>query len=160
IEEDFGRPLEAIFLEFARAPVAAASLAQVHRARLLDGREVAVKVRYPDIDEIVSTDLAASRVICQVYERLDPQPLPMLPLLEELQKYLRLELDFEREVENAVRIRAMFARDRRVVVPEMFRDHCTRRVITMEFLEGIKVTDHERLAEAGIDPREVVNGLT
>lgn len=160
VEEDFGRPLESIFAEFAPTPVAAASLAQVHRARLRDGREVAVKVRYPDIDEIVRVDLTASRVVCQVYERLDPQPLAMLPLLEELQKYLQLELDFEREVENAIRIRAMFARDPRVVVPEMFREHCTRRVITMEFVEGIKVTDSERLVAAGINPREVVNGLT
>jgi ubiquinone biosynthesis protein len=159
IEEDFARPLDAIFREFEPTPVAAASLAQVHRARLHDGREVAVKVRYPDIDDIVRTDLVASRVVCQVYERFDPQPLALLPLLEELQKYLRLELDFEREVENAVRIRSMFARDPRVVVPEMFRDHCTRRVITMEFVHGIKVTEKERLLAAGIDPRRVVNGL-
>lgn len=159
VEEDFGRPLESVFTAFSSRAVAAASLAQVHRARLADGREVAVKVRYPDIDDIVETDLVASRAVCQVYERLDPQPLALLPLLEELQKYLRLELDFAREVESAERVRAMFARDPRVVVPAMVREHCTRRVITMEFVEGIRVNDKEALLAAGIDPREVVNGL-
>jgi predicted unusual protein kinase regulating ubiquinone biosynthesis (AarF/ABC1/UbiB family) len=159
VEEDFGAPLGSVFAEFAREPVAAASLAQVHRARLRDGREVAVKVRYPDIDDIVRTDLASSRLICQIYERLDPQPLELLPLLDELQKYLALELDFAREVENAERIRRMFAGDDRVVIPEVYRDHSTRRVITMEFVAGIKVTDKEGLERAGIDPRRVVAGL-
>ncbi len=68
VEEDLQKPLDAIFAEFDREPVAAASLAQVHRARLLDGRQVAVKVRYPDIEHIVETDLTSSRIICKIYE--------------------------------------------------------------------------------------------
>ncbi len=159
VEEDFQKPLGAIFAEFDETPVAAASLAQVHRARLLDGREVAVKVRYPDIEHIVKTDLSASRLICQIYEFCDPRPLELLPLLEEMQKYLRLELDFRREVENAERVRALFAEDDHVIVPAMHKEFCTERVITMEFVGGIKVTEIEQLKAAGIDPRKVVNGL-
>ena len=159
VEEDFGKPLDAVFSEFSRSPVAAASLAQVHRARLLDGRLVAVKVRYPDIEHIVKTDLAASRRICRIYERFDPQPLELLPLLDELQKYLRLELDFRREVENADRIREIFKKEDRVVIPRIHHEFSTGRVITMEFVEGIKVTEKEQLARADIDPREVVQGL-
>ncbi len=159
VEEDFGKPLDAVFSEFETEPVAAASLAQVHRARLLDGREVAVKVRYPDIERIVQTDLTSSRLICRIYEFFDPQPLQLLPLLDEMQKYLRLELDFRREVENADRIRKIFAKDPHVIIPKIHHDFSTERVITMEFVGGIKVTEVAQLRAAGIHPRDVVNGL-
>lgn len=159
VEADLGAPIGSIFRDFAQIPVAAASLAQVHRARLPDGRDVAVKVRYPDIDDIVQTDLTTSRWICQIYERLDPQPMALLPLLDELQKYLALELDFEREVENAERIRRMFANEERVVIPAVHRELSSKRVITMEFVEGIKVTDRLALERAGVRPRKVVEGL-
>lgn len=159
VEEDFGKPLDAIFADFEPVPVAAASLAQVHAARLLDGTRVAVKIQYPDIDEIVRTDLAATRRICRIYERFDPQPIELLPLLDEMQKHLALELDFRREVENADRIRELFADDASVVIPGIHHELCTRRVITMEFVSGIKVTDIEKLRESDIDPRRVVNGL-
>ena len=159
IEEDFGKPLDAVFAEFEPEPVAAASLAQVHRAKLLDGRPVAVKVQYPDIGHIVNVDLTSMRRICRIYEYWDPRPLQLLPLLDELQRHLRLELDFEREVESADRIREMFARDPSVVIPRIHHDWSTRRVISMEFLEGIKVTDTEGLAASGIDAAEVNQGL-
>ena len=159
VEEDFGKPLDAIFAEFEREPVAAASLAQVHAARLSDGTRVAVKIQYPDIDQIVRTDLAATRRICRIYERFDPQPIELLPLLDEMQKHLALELDFGREVQNADRIRELFADDDGVVIPEIYHQLSTKRVITMEFVSGIKVTDIEQLKASGIDPRRVVNGL-
>ncbi len=159
IEEDLGKPLDAVFSEFDEVPVAAASLAQVHRARLLDGREVAVKVQYPDISHIVKTDLASVRRVTWVYEHLDRQPLELMPLLDEMNKYLALELDFEREVENAERIREFFKDDPAVRIPLFYREWCTPRVITMEFLPGIKVTDLDALREAGIDRAEVVQGL-
>ena len=159
IEEDFEKPLDAIFAEFSPDPVAAASLAQVHRARLIDGRTVAVKVQYPDIDHIVRTDLSTTRRICQIYERFDPQPIELLPLLDEMQRHLRLELDFRREIESADRIRELFADDASVLIPEIHREFSTRRVITMQFLDGIKVTDRAALIDAGIDPERVVQGL-
>ncbi len=159
VEEDFEKPLDAVFADFETEPVAAASLAQVHRARLLDGREVAVKVQYPDIDQIVRTDLSTTRRICRIYEFWDPQPIALLPLLDEMQKHLKLELDFRREVENADRVRELFKDDRSVVVPGSLHEFCTGRVITMEFVAGIKVTDTDALEAAGIDPRKVVDRL-
>ncbi|MGH7291390.1 MAG: ABC1 kinase family protein, partial [Myxococcota bacterium] len=160
VEDALEKPLDAVFASFDPEPIAAASLAQVHRARLRDGREVAVKVQYPDIGHIVRTDLATLRRICRIYERFDPQPVALLPLLDELQKHLALELDFRREIENADRIRGLFAKDARVVIPEIDYAHSSQRVITMELVSGIKVNDVAALVAAGIDPREVVQALT
>jgi predicted unusual protein kinase regulating ubiquinone biosynthesis (AarF/ABC1/UbiB family) len=160
VERELEKPLDAVFASFEPEPLASASLAQVHRARLRDGREVAVKVQYPDIEHIVRTDLSSLRRICRIYERFDPQPLALLPLLDELQEHLALELDFRREVANADRIRALFAKDKRVVIPEIDAAHSTERVITMELVSGIKVNDKDALVAAGIDPREVVQVLT
>jgi predicted unusual protein kinase regulating ubiquinone biosynthesis (AarF/ABC1/UbiB family) len=151
VEEDFGRPLPEVFEFFAERPVAAASLAQVHRARLRGGEEVAVKVQYPDIDHIIRTDLAASRRVAAIYQRFDSNPMDFLPLLDELQKHLRMELDFRREAASADRVREFFADDVTVRVPRIRHDLCTRRVITMEYVEGAKVNDRDALEAAGID---------
>ncbi len=160
VERELEKPLDAVFASFEPEPLASASLAQVHRARLRDGSEVAVKVQYPDIEHIVRTDLASLRRICRIYERFDPQPIALLPLLDELQAHLSLELDFRREVENADRIRALFAKDKRVVIPKIDAAHSTERVITMELVSGIKVNDKAAIVAAGIDPLEVVQVLT
>jgi predicted unusual protein kinase regulating ubiquinone biosynthesis (AarF/ABC1/UbiB family) len=159
IEEDFDKPLNAIFAEFDRAPVAAASLAQVHGARLTTGERVAVKVQYPDIEHIIGTDLTALRRIAVLYQRFSANPLDFLPLLDELQTHLRGELDFRREVKSANRIREFFADDVSVQIPEIYPSLSTRRVITMEFVSGAKVNDPAGLAAAGVDTRDFMDRL-
>jgi predicted unusual protein kinase regulating ubiquinone biosynthesis (AarF/ABC1/UbiB family) len=159
VEAELGKPLSAVFAEFDERPLASASLAQVHRARLLDGEPVAVKVQYPDIEEIVRTDLANMRRACRVYEFLDPQPLALMPLLSELTTHIGYELDFVREADSADRIRAMFADDDRVVVPRIHREWSRPRLLVMELVGGIKVTDKAALEAAGLDPGDVVQDL-
>ncbi len=159
VERELGKPLDAVFVEFDEEPLASASLAQVHRARLHGGRPVAVKVQYPDIEDIVRTDLRNMRRACKVYEFFDPQPLELLPLLTELTTHVAWELDFEREAANADRLREVFADDEAVVVPELVREWSTKRVLTMELVDGVKPTDVQGLAEAGIDREWVVQTL-
>ena len=159
VERELGKPLDAVFSEFAERPIASASLAQVHAARLLSGEEVAVKVQYPDIEDIVQTDLRNLERACRVYERFDPQPLELLPLLKELTTHTRMELDMRREADSCDRVRALFADDPRVWIPRIHRELSTGRVLVMERVAGIKITDKAALEAAGLAPADVVQDL-
>jgi predicted unusual protein kinase regulating ubiquinone biosynthesis (AarF/ABC1/UbiB family) len=159
VERELGKPLDAVFAEFSQTPIASASLAQVHAARLLDGSEVAVKVQYPDIDDIVRTDLRNMERAVRVYQWLDPQPLDLLPLVQELTRHVGFELDFAREGRSADRVREMFANDRHVIVPRIRHDLSSARLLVMERVRGIKITDKAAIEAAGLDPAEVVQDL-
>ena len=159
IEAELGHKVDEIFASFERTPVASASLAQVHRATLKTGETVAVKIQYPDIGEVVRTDLANTERLCAIYERFDPQPVELMPLLKEMQKHLAFELDFRREVQSGERISELFKEDPAVRVPRVYHELSGGRVITMEFLGGLKPTDKTGLIAAGIDPMDVVQEL-
>ena len=159
VEAELGAPLDAVFTTFSEEPIASASLAQVHRARLIDGREVAVKVQYPDIEDIIRTDLANMRRVCRVYEFFDPQPLPLLPLVTELTHHLSMELDFVREGECADRVRELFADDPKVKVPRIHGEWTTSRVLTMELVGGMKITERDAIKAAQLEPAEVLQNL-
>jgi ubiquinone biosynthesis protein len=159
VERELGKPLDAIFSEFEPEPIAAASLAQVHRARLADGRECAVKVQYPDIEDIIGTDLANMLRVCRIYEYFDPQPMELLPLLQELTTHLSYELDFEREADCAERAASLFADDVHVKIPAVYREWSRRRVMVMELVGGIKITDKPAIEAAGLDPADVLQDL-
>ena len=159
IELELRAPIDEIFVEFDQEPVASASLAQVHRARLQDGREVAVKVQYPGLAALVKTDLRSVRLACRVYEYFDPQPIALLPLLTEITSHTAMELDFRREADNADHVRTIFPGDQGVVVPEVYREFSADRVLTMEMVHGIKITDLDALEAAGLDPKQVVQDL-
>lgn len=159
VERELGKPLGAVFAAFEETPLAAASLAQVHGARLLDGAEVAVKVQYPDIEDIVRTDLRNMERACRVYEWADPQPLELLPLLRELTTHLSMELDFRREARCADRVREIFAENPNVLVPRIHHELSTERLLVMERVRGIKITEKEAIEAAGLVPAEVVQDL-
>jgi predicted unusual protein kinase regulating ubiquinone biosynthesis (AarF/ABC1/UbiB family) len=159
VERELGRPLGEVFAQFAETPIASASLAQVHAARLRSGEEVAVKVQYPDIEDIVRTDLRNMERACRVYERLDPQPLELLPLLKELTAHIGMELDMRREADSCERVRELFAGDARVWIPRIHRPLSTGRVLVMERVAGIKITEKAALEAAGLEPAAVVQEL-
>ena len=125
VEEDLGKPIGSVFAEFETTPVAAASLAQVHRAQLITGEKVAVKVQYPDIEHIMQTDMTASRRIAALHARFSANPTDFLPPLDELQTPLRMELEILRHVASAYRAREFFSHDPDVRLPPFLQDVST-----------------------------------
>ncbi len=158
IERELGRSLGNAFAEFDETPIAAASLAQVHRAVARDGRRCAVKVQYPQIESIVAADLRNLTFTLRLLALIERE-FDFRPLARELLKYIPMELDFLNEARNCETIARNFAADDAVVAPRVYHDLTTRRVLTMELVEGIKVTDVAALERAGIDKRAVAQKL-
>ena len=154
IRREFGRPLDEVFADLDPQPVAAASLAQVHRGTMHDHRQVAIKVQYPEMPDLVSADLAALGAIVRGLGRLEPG-IRLTPVLEHLRSTLPLEMDFGHEAAAMTQLRAALSHRDDVVIPEVIRELSTRRVLVMDFVDGIKITDNAALQQAGIDPRSV-----
>jgi predicted unusual protein kinase regulating ubiquinone biosynthesis (AarF/ABC1/UbiB family) len=154
IASELHRRPEDVFTGIEKEPVAAASIAQVHRARLKDGRAAAVKVQYPDVANLVATDLAVLEQIVKVVARFAPS-INLRPILDYLNETLPLELDFRHEAEAMTSLRAALAHRQDVIVPAVFPDLSTGRLLVMEYIEGIKITDRDALERAGISPQEV-----
>lgn len=159
IEEELGRPVEVIFRDFPAAPLAAASLGQVYRTWLREtGEEVAVKVQRPDLLEIFAVDLTVLRTMATWGERRVPwlADVQLVDILDEFDRKLHEEIDYLREADNADRFRTNFEGFPGVAVPRMYRAYSSRRVLTMEFMHGSKVTNVEDLRAMGVDPPVLV----
>lgn len=154
VERELQRPLGDIFSSFAETPIASASLAQVHEATLKDGRVVAVKVQYPAIHDIVENDLANIRFLLRILSKFE-RSLDFTPLIEEISHNVPLELDFINEGHNAELIASNFSDREDIIVPRIMWEYTTQRVLTMEFVDGIKITDAPAIEAAGIDYQEV-----
>jgi predicted unusual protein kinase regulating ubiquinone biosynthesis (AarF/ABC1/UbiB family) len=159
VSRELGRPLADVFSAFEPEPIAAASLAQVHRATLKDGRTVAVKVQYPGIWDVVQTDLDSIRFLLRILAALE-RNLDFGPIIQEVMRNIPLELDFINEGHNAELIAANFGSRPDIIVPRIYWEYTTRRVLVMEFLEGIKITDVAALQGAGIDLQAVSQLVT
>jgi predicted unusual protein kinase regulating ubiquinone biosynthesis (AarF/ABC1/UbiB family) len=158
VEHELGRDLDELFAGFERAPMASASLAQVHRATTRDGREVAVKVQYPEIAALVRSDLSNLRLLFRTVARVE-RDFDMMPLVDELAEVVPLELDFVNEGRNAEKVADFFAGRDDVAVPRIHWDLSSERVLVMERMDGIKISDAEGLVRAGIDPNRVARIL-
>ncbi|MGU3473617.1 ABC1 kinase family protein [Paenibacillus sp. D51F] len=161
LEEELGAPLESVFLEFGREPVAAASIGQVHYARLLSGEEVAVKIQRPGIRKIVDTDLEILLDLARIAEnRLQwAAQYQAAELVEELAASLAAELDYTLEGRSAERIAAQFKDNPRVRVPAIYWDLSSKRVLTMEFMRGIQLHDRERLRREGYELKAIAESV-
>ena len=158
IREELGGDPDELFAEFDDTALASASLAQVHRARLQDGRAVAVKVQHVDIEEIVPIDLRAIHRIFRMLARIfGIQGLD--EALEQFESVVTDELDFEREAQNLQTIAANFRDNRDVRFPTVIPDLSSRRVLTTTFVPGVKVTNLDALAELGIDRSELAEQI-
>jgi ubiquinone biosynthesis protein len=160
IESALGRPIAELFAEFDAAPIAAASIAQVHRARLFSGEEVAVKVRRPGLEQVIGTDLEILRGLASLLEENAPELRAYAPaeIVEEFARAITLEVDLSNEASNMQRFARNFAVDPQVHVPQLFATHSTPAVLTMEFVRGIKAKDIAGLDAAGIDRKKLAAG--
>jgi ubiquinone biosynthesis protein len=153
----YGRPYTEVFKSFEPAPIASASVAQVHFATLPDGREAAVKVLRPGIVEVIGQDVALLYVVAGLAERMLPDGKRLRPreVVAEFEKTIADELDLIHEAANASQLRRNFADARLLVVPEVYWDWCNRDVMVMQRVDGIPVNAVDELRRHGIDIRKL-----
>ncbi len=153
LETELSKPVEEIFKEFSKTPIASASIAQVHRATLFNGEYVAVKIQRPDIEKNITTDMEIMFELAGLIERHVQGAATINPvkICEEFKHNLGKEIDFTNEASHAERFGENFKGDTNIHVPIVYREFCTKRILTTEFIEGIKVSDSKALAAAGLD---------
>lgn len=156
VEEEFNLPIGSIFKSFEEEPLAAASLAQVHIARLKNGKKVVVKVQRPGIVRLITDDINIMRRIASMMQRLaflkDYRPTHFV---EEFASYTLRELDFTQEGKHADTFRENFKGNRQIIFPEIYWSYTSRRVLTMQYIDGIKPDDSAKLKKHGIDGKRV-----
>ena len=152
IEDELGQPIDQLFREFEDTAIASASIGQVHRAVLMDGERVVVKVQHAGVAEVVRKDVEIMGWLAQLSERL-PEFESYRPTetLAEFRRTLLRELDFGREERNLQLFAMRFADNPTVDIPQPVSDLCTPRVLTMEAMEGVKIKSVEQLRDAGFD---------
>jgi ubiquinone biosynthesis protein len=153
IERSLGKPLDALFSHFEKTPLASASIAQVHLARLHEGAEVAVKVLRPGVEAAVARDLALLDTGAGLVERLwaDGKRLRPREVVAEFARHVDEELDLMREAANASQLGRNFAASPLLIVPAVYWDLCAQRVMVMERMHGTPISQVQTLREKGID---------
>lgn len=153
IEQAYGKNLDEVFLEFNETPLASASIAQVHSAKLKDGREVIIKVVRPGIDKIIRRDLGILHFLARQAENYSDDGRRLRPtnVVMEFEKTLMNELDLMREAANASQLRRNFKGSKILYIPQVEWDYTVRNVMVMERISGISVNNIEELRKAGID---------
>lgn len=161
IQNEFGESLEEAYAEFEPTPLAAASIAQVHKALLWSGKTVVVKVQRPGIEKIIAQDM---RILEDVAKFVDNHTkygkiYNFTKMVEDFKKRLEEELDFRIEGENAEKFKKNFLKDKKVKIPSIIWTHTTRRVLTMEYIGGIPLNDFNAIDEAGLDRGAIARNL-
>ncbi|MEK6901552.1 MAG: AarF/UbiB family protein, partial [Nanoarchaeota archaeon] len=157
IEEDFQKPLRCIFPAFEQKPLASATIAQVHKAKLISGEIVAVKVQRPDIKDTIDADLDILFHLAEALEAHFPELRKYHPLavVKEFALWTRKELDFELEGRNALRLQEELKENHQIIVPKIYTTHSSLRVLTMDYIEGIKMDNLAGLKRDKINSKKI-----
>ncbi|NLL05962.1 MAG: 2-polyprenylphenol 6-hydroxylase [Clostridiaceae bacterium] len=161
IESEFEGALEEVYKEFTQQPIASASISQVHKAVLGNGRKVAVKVQRPGIERVISHDLSILHDLAHFVDNRTKfgKIYDFSSMVKDFERTLINELDFTKEGENADTFRRNFTKDKGIKVPEVNWNYTSRRVLTMEFIDGIGIHDHKALEKACIDKKETAKRI-
>jgi ubiquinone biosynthesis protein len=162
VEAAYGRPLTDVFARFEEAPLAAATIAQVHPAQLKDGKEVVVKIVRPGIRALIRRDIDVLNALAHLANRYwsDAHRLRPVELVREYEKTILDELDLMREAANAAQLRRNFADSQLLYVPEVYWDYCRKNVMVMERVHGVLISDMAELQRRGADIRRLAeNGV-
>jgi predicted unusual protein kinase regulating ubiquinone biosynthesis (AarF/ABC1/UbiB family) len=160
IESELGKPVDQIFSVLERKATAAASLGQVHKATLAsNGAQVAVKVQRPNIEQLVGMDLSTLKFVIRVINRfVDTNGfIDLMAVYHEFRRTVYEEIDYPTEANNAKRFQEMFKDDPTISIPKIYDEYTSRRVLVLEWVEGIKINDYAALEAAGVDRLEVAN---
>ena len=158
IEEDLGSKIEEIFMEIDTEPISAASLGQVHKARLKNEEFVAVKVQRPGLREQITLDLYIVRNIAYwLKNNIGLIRSDLVALIDELGKRVFEEMDYLNEAKNAEKFSNMHKHNCMIAVPKIYKEITSRRVLTMEWIDGTKLTNLEDVKKLGIDPDKMID---
>ncbi len=154
IERELGKKLDEVYATFDKRPLAAASLGQVHRATLKgSGKEVVVKVQRTGLDDLFKNDLQNLKFAAKVFDTIDPKSdgadRDWVSIYEESAKLLYQEIDYKNEAKNAIRFKEQFRGVDWIKVPEVYEEYTTPRIITMEYVPSVKISDVEKIEEMG-----------
>lgn len=157
LETELGGPVNQLFAEFDRVPLAAGSLAQVHRARHFDGTQLAVKIRRPHVVRDVERDLELMLELALLVRRHLPEFEVFDPvgLVTQFSRSIRREMNFVREARTVEEFSRLFTHDATLVVPRIYWDLTSDAVITMEFIDGLRITDRAGILQAGLSPADI-----
>jgi|LDZT01.1.fsa_nt_gi ubiquinone biosynthesis protein len=161
IESQFGKDIDQLFSFFDITPIASASIAQVHRATTKQQTEVIVKIRRPNIQQIIDTDLQILSELARLIERNVPESHLFSPgrIVTEFSRTIRNELNLYREAQNIERFRKNFAEENTVYIPNVYWELTTEQILTMDYIQGIKISDTTALDAAGLDRKTIaING--
>ncbi|VVB86172.1 protein kinase UbiB [uncultured archaeon] len=157
VEKEFGKNLDEIFLSFNPEPIAAASIGQVHRAKLLGGEDVAVKVMRPGVEKQIEVDLTIMMSLAKFAEKHIRESKFFNPVgfVEEFSRIIRQETDYAHEAQNARRFYDNFAGSATVIIPKVYDEYVSKHVLTQEYSDGIRLSDIARIEEAGLDKKKI-----
>lgn len=157
IKNELGKELEDIFVEFQEEPIATASIGQVYRGKLKNGDKVVIKIQRPNIETIIKQDIDILYTLAKMFDDLLKKKIVInaRDIVEEFSYFIKKELDYTYEAQNCERFRMHFKNDKRVVIPKIYWKYTTKKVLVMEEIKGVKVSNIDEIDEIGFNKRKL-----